>query len=377
MKVRRGNTIVRYYETRNGQYVQWQVCWSEAGKRKRSKFGSKAEAEKEATKIAERINLGQVRFLTARETDDYQFFQRELPGVSMSDLVAYWKRGHAGVEQKPTAEIVREMIDSKRLAGRSETYLQRMEWYCAKLAEWFPRLPDATAAEIERRLEKFSPVHRNDFRKRLSILAEFAQSKGYLSREWSELDRVPVATARHKGIEILTPDKLREIFRVCRPNYRLYFAIAAFTGIRPAEILRLEWSHIGPDYIEVPAARAKTASRRLVPVQPNLTQWLATIPLTPGPVVPRNSQAVKSMLWMLKKKVAGISQNILRHSYISYRLAATQDAAKTALEAGNTPQVIFRHYRELVTPQQAEDWFSICPQSVPTEPKEVSQSVGK
>jgi len=369
MKVKRGNTTVRYYKTRNGQYVQWQVCWSEAGKRKREKFGTKAEAEKAAIRIAERINLGQVRFLTARETEDYQFYQRELPGVSMSDLVAYWKRGHAGVVEKPTDEIVREMIDSKRLAGRSATYLQRMEWYCGRLAEWFPKLPEATAAAIEKRLEKFSPVHRNDFRKRLSILAEFAQAKGYLSREWSELDRVPVATAKHKGIEILTPDTLREIFRVCRPNYRIYFALAAFTGIRQAEILRLEWSHIGPDYIEVPAARAKTASRRLVPVQPNLAQWLATATRLPGPVVPRDSNAVKCMLWMLKKKVAGISQNILRHSYISYRLAATQDAAKVALEAGNTPQVIFRHYRELVTPAAAQDWFSICPQSVPTDPK--------
>jgi hypothetical protein len=35
-----------------------------------------------------------------------------------------------------------------------------------------------------------------------------------------------------------------------------------------------------------------------------------------------------------------------------------------ALEAGNSPQMIFRHYRELVRPVDAEKWFGITPASV-------------
>jgi hypothetical protein len=34
-----------------------------------------------------------------------------------------------------------------------------------------------------------------------------------------------------------------------------------------------------------------------------------------------------------------------------------------ALEAGNSPQMIFRHYRELATPQQAKTWFAIAPET--------------
>jgi hypothetical protein len=41
---------------------------------------------------------------------------------------------------------------------------------------------------------------------------------------------------------------------------------------------------------------------------------------------------------------------VLRRSFISYRLAAIQNTAQVALEAGNSPQMIFRHYRELVLP---------------------------
>jgi hypothetical protein len=61
------------------------------------------------------------------------------------------------------------------------------------------------------------------------------------------------------------------------------------------------------------------------------------------------------------KKAAAVKwkHNAMRHSFISYRLAIVQDAAKVALEAGNSPQVIFSSYRELVTPDQAKAWFSI------------------
>ncbi len=54
-------------------------------------------------------------------------------------------------------------------------------------------------------------------------------------------------------------------------------------------------------------------------------------------------------------------QNALRHSFISYRLAEIQDVNRVALEASTSPQMIFRHYRELATPEQARTWFSISP----------------
>jgi hypothetical protein len=53
--------------------------------------------------------------------------------------------------------------------------------------------------------------------------------------------------------------------------------------------------------------------------------------------------------------------NALRHSFISYRIALTRDIAAVALEAGNSPKMIFAHYRELCTEQEAAEWFSIMP----------------
>jgi hypothetical protein len=64
----------------------------------------------------------------------------------------------------------------------------------------------------------------------------------------------------------------------------------------------------------------------------------------------------------VKAKIpGGWRQNALRHSFISYRVAETGDVARTSLEAGNSPKMIFRHYREIVDAEAAKAWFSIRP----------------
>lgn len=55
--------------------------------------------------------------------------------------------------------------------------------------------------------------------------------------------------------------------------------------------------------------------------------------------------------------------NGLRHSFISYRVAAIKKVAEVALEAGNSPQMIFSNYRELVS-RDAKEWFAIVPPGI-------------
>jgi hypothetical protein len=45
-------------------------------------------------------------------------------------------------------------------------------------------------------------------------------------------------------------------------------------------------------------------------------------------------------------------------------VAETGDAARTSLEAGNSPKMIFRHYREIVDGEAAKAWFSLMPPEV-------------
>jgi hypothetical protein len=56
--------------------------------------------------------------------------------------------------------------------------------------------------------------------------------------------------------------------------------------------------------------------------------------------------------------------NALRHSFISYRVAKIKNVNEVAMEAGNSPDLIFKHYRELVTEKEADAWFGVSPEAV-------------
>jgi hypothetical protein len=54
-------------------------------------------------------------------------------------------------------------------------------------------------------------------------------------------------------------------------------------------------------------------------------------------------------------------------------LAILNDAGKLALEMGNSPNMIFRHYRELVISEDAKAWFELVPQPLPNQGEEEDQ----
>ena len=167
------------------------------------------------------------------------------------------------------------------------------------------------------------------------------------------------------------------MFRHARPEIVPFIALGAFAGIRHKELQRLEWQDVDlkAGFITIPKKKAKnrhrgSAARRLIPISENLKQWLAPHHEESGLIVPFQNMS-KQIDWMEGDIVAAGSQgqegkfawkrNGLRHSFISYRLAVVQDAAKVSLEAGNSAKQIFQNYREIVTPEQAATWFSIVP----------------
>ena len=140
--------------------------------------------------------------------------------------------------------------------------------------------------------------------------------------------------------------------------------------MRAAELVRrakerkasLEWQDINFEraHIHVAKAKAKTATRRLVPIQPNLMQWLSPYRGQTGVVFSSEHAAIRAIA-RAKKILGKWSSNALRHSYATYRLAQCKDAARVAIEMGNSPQMLFRNYRELSDEQDAAAWFSLIP----------------
>jgi integrase len=166
--------------------------------------------------------------------------------------------------------------------------------------------------------------------------------------------------------EIFAVDELRVLLETAQnqsPDVLPMLAIGAFAGLRDAEIKRLDWSEVdlARGHIEIKAAKAKSARRRLVPIQPNLAAWLQPHSGTFGQVVP---SAARGKLEQVRK-AAGLKhwpKNGLRHSFASYRLAAIHDAPRVASELGHTsPQMLYSTYREVVRTEEAERYWKISP----------------
>jgi integrase len=211
---------------------------------------------------------------------------------------------------------------------------------------------------------------RFNYARLLRTLFRFAQSRRFYPKEIDPMEGIEIDFDDNGEIEIFTAAELDRILKAARPELIPFVAIGAFAGLRHTEIKRLDWQEIDLErgFIEVKGAKAKTRQRRLVPISENLKTWLSTHHKKLGPVIPFVHSS-KQLMWLVDdvnkahpKETFRWKRNGLRHSFISYRVAEVQSADKVALEAGNSPQMIFKHYRELVRPEEAKLWFSIVPE---------------
>jgi integrase len=197
----------------------------------------------------------------------------------------------------------------------------------------------------------------------LVVAFNFAHLRGYCVAN-------PAAkSAKAKVIDaaagILTVDELSRLLANTPEELVPYVAIGAFAGLRRAELERLDWKEIDltEGLIEITANKAKSARRRFVTIQPNLSLWLTPHMQLSGPVTP----AGYAKHFERARAAAGIRNwpnNALRHSFASYYLAHFKKAgaAELALEMGHTnTNLVFQHYRQLVKPNEAKRYWALTP----------------
>ncbi|HTQ30291.1 MAG TPA: site-specific integrase [Opitutaceae bacterium] len=142
-----------------------------------------------------------------------------------------------------------------------------------------------------------------------------------------------------------------------------YFGLCLFAGIRPClrngEILKLrpEQVCLETGVIHIEPEVSKVRMKRNVTIQPNLAAWLQAYPLEKFPIVPPNLQRLRAAV----AKKFGLSKDIMRHTFISMFVAKFRSMGEAALQAGNSESIIRKHYLDLKSPAEAEEFFSILP----------------
>jgi len=261
------------------------------------------------------------------------------------------------------------LLSNREAREKSERYIDDLRARLNRFAKKFVvDIASITTGDVQGWIDglKLSPRSAKNFRGALSTLFKFAEARQYIAKGANPVARTENVSLNGDGpIEIYTPAEILLLLQNAPKNFLPFLAIGAFAGLRAAEIERLEYKDLdfAGGFITVDARKAKTRSRRIVPLLPNLAQWLVNYRKRKGKVWTGSERdLLDARAATVEAAKTAWKDNGLRHSFISYRLAEIQNAAQVALEAGNSPAMVFKHYRELVKPEAAKAWFAIAPE---------------
>jgi len=364
---------------KNGKSL-WMADLGKIGdKRQRKFFHTQAEAQTFAgIKRQEKEDLGKVALALPQEVRlaaiDAQ--QRLAPyGASITQAVDYFLAHASLLKPKVLLEAIEECIAAKIQAGCRKRYTGQIN---SSLHSFVAKIPGKQCHEV-RREDVESWLNGNGWQAptRRSYLIDvrmffaFAKRRGWVTTD--PCDGIEAIRLEDKPPCIFTPSEVSALLEKAQAEESgilPMLVLGIFAGIRPQEIFRLDWKAIDLEraQIEVAAERSKTRRRRIVHLAPNAVTWLRL----GGDMPPKNWQARLNRV----RKASGVNwgHDIMRHSFASYHLAAHQSADQTALEMGNSPQILFAHYRELVKKEDAEEFWKIMPETIDRATKEDSQS---
>lgn len=418
-----GNVAVKIYEhartfkrpgKRPGTRTVFQVVDNSLGKgnRRLRGFSTWEEAAAEGERLAKLIATGQTAAATLTNADaaSYGRAMEILRGIDTPlELVAacyveavkilggdriveaakdFNRRHPVKRASLSVRKVADEMIELQTKRGKSTLYVEDLRWRLARVAVAFQMdIARVTTADAQAWLDgmKAAPRSVKNFRAAASGLFKYAEARGYIAKGENPVagtERIKIRNS--EPIAIYSPAELRRLLHAAKDSFKPVIALQAFAGLRSAEVMRLDWRDVklARGHIELGADKTTTASRRLVPISANLAAWLKPHAQKSGRVFPHT----RAYFHELQRDTAAATgheadgnrpalapvewkQNALRHSAISYRVAETNDVNRVALESGNSPAMIFQHYRELVTPEEALLWFAIAPANDKAAPR--------
>lgn len=291
---------------------------------------------------------------------------RELGVDDLLRAVAAW-RTRQKTQIKSVPDAVAECVESKRLSGCRENYLATLECTLNNFARSVEKsLHEITPQHIAEWLNGngWRPKTRLGYLKDVCTLFKFAIKRDWLAK--NPCDGVDRPRLDHQPPKIFSVEECKRLLKAILETDRSligYIAPILFGGLRPAESSRLAAANVRGESIDLSGSQAKLRKRRVVKIDGLLGVWLS-IPLA----TPHHGPAVRFGAVNLAKRLRKLataakitwSHDVLRHTFCSYALPKF-GARATAELAGHSEQVLFAHYREIVSPENAEAFWNLTP----------------
>ncbi len=387
---------VKHPSNKNGKaYV---VSYSTPNGIKRQKFADSVKALEEARIIASRLAAGRIEGseMSRGERDEYVAAKqlagdhpllaaleewvkaKQMCGADLLMAAKAWQDANGqGRKEISVAEAVSAFLrDRKRSGVNTKSGYART---LPRVAESFSDTPlhTLTASHLKEWLHSefkqdgqtnVHPSTFNSHRKRMVTLWRWARDEGYLPKN-AQTEIEQVKTLREKPLEIgiLKVSEYVAILTLIQKEHPQYLAtviLAGFAGLRRSELLSQTWENIDLNrgILSVTKAKQNTPSKRIVHLCPAAVAWLRICERDGELVSP--SWGIDHLRAEVIKAKIPCPPNCFRHSFITYRVAATGNVQETSLEAGNSPAQVFKNYREVVGKDEGEAWFTLSPEVV-------------
>jgi len=371
------------FKNRNG-VTSWRVSGILGGERIRKNFKARADAAAEKS-ILEIKALQATSGLRAIATALSEIQVREAEGLfqrvagKAHPLWFYVDFALANYReadrQKSLTDAVGEYVASKEhefgQAHISRPQFGSIRWELGKLQRHFlgKSVSELTVPGLITYLEMGGGGLKtyNNRRGILSTFLKFGFHRGWIAE--NPILRVPHhRIRRRRGMaQTFTVAQTRELMEYFEGfeggRWVPYFALCLFAGIRPGvphgEItkLRPEAFCLDTGTISISAEVSKVREPRRIVIQPNLAAWLRAYPLGEFPIVVANFQKRRRKF----SKRFGLTHDVLRHTFISMFVGKYRSMGEAALQAGNSESIIRKHYLDLKSTAEGEEFFNILP----------------
>jgi hypothetical protein len=376
--------VVSQFENRNG-ITSWRVAGWLHGVRIRKNFKTREEAA--AEKAALELNAMQAAFglrtaATSLSNDQIReaeaaFLRLEGRTRSLGFYVDFALTNYRDpVRDVPLTEAIKEYVASRQedVEHGNLSNRQFASYRCElrALESWFRRktVAELTALALTEFFKRGN-ASKKSYNNRRGLISAFL--KYGLLKDWiaeNVVTKVPYfrrVDHRRGSALTLSVKQCSEIMTWAEENHGgalvPFIALCLFAGIRPdlyeGEISKLDAKDVRLDtgVILIEPHVSKVRMKRSITIQPNLAAWFRAYPLDEFPIMPCGLRRLRLKF----RKQFGLTHDILRHTFISMFVGKFRSMGDAALQAGNSESIIRKHYLDLKTPDEAEEFFSIMP----------------
>lgn len=270
-------------------------------------------------------------------------------GISLAQVWSDWRRLYLASDQQ--VKTCFELFLSHLItSGRSPQYIKEFGYVLSKLDFYLDTsipLCQVTTKSWWRSLDSMRAG--NTARRKVSVFLNWCLKQGFIK----ESINIPSKPSYPSGeIEVLSSDEVSSLIKTCPSDLLGHLWLCLCMGLRVAEASRVQHLTVTETHLVVGAEASKTKSRRVLDILKGHQKYSRLI---------RPQVNLRKRMECLRAE-AGLSRwprNCMRHTAASHWLNKLQSADATALHLGNSPVMLHRHYKALVTKKESEEFFAI------------------